>query len=203
MVFLKTSLGKTSVLPRGSPEKDSRASAEGGLPVVWQWFAAVTANRQSTGGGGEGRGAGPWPLPPQLPAAAARQVLASPGRGGGGGGGGGERSDSDPRPRVQRGRLLRRLRRKGYGWGDHPCWAVPHGPPGGVLVGGACSKPGFSPGPWVTWLQPGPTVTRRRIPEEAAAPASVWVGQVRTQEADRAGGAIYQGVARGAGYQMH
>ncbi len=53
-----------------------------------------------------------------------------------------------------------------------------------------------------------PPSHRQSIPEdyeEAAASAIVGMGRDRTQEADRAVGAvgIYQGVARGAGYPFH
>jgi hypothetical protein len=56
--------------------------------------------------------------------------------------------------------------------------------------------------------QPDSAIAQRRIPEdyeEVETPASVGMDRARTQEADRAGGAvdIYQGVARGARYPLH
>ena len=94
------------------------------MSPLWQWFAAVIANRRDPGGGGEGRGPvhNPPPPPPaaavaatsalglmvlcRVVAAAAAAVAVAAAT---------LRSLSDPRPRVQWGRTFGRRFPRG-GW---------------------------------------------------------------------------------------
>ena len=147
------------------------------MSATLTWFACRYCEPAGPGGGGEGRGQVHNPPPPP-PAAAVASTSALgligpvPGRGGGGGGDGcciafplGSPTSG---PMGEDVRAAVPPRGMDYGWGDHPGWAVPCGPPGGVLVGGTRRVPGpvQSRGAETRLAVAGPTVVRRKISED-------------------------------------
>ena len=178
------------------------------MSPLWQWFAAVIANRRDPGGGGEGRGPVHNP-PPPTPRCRSRSHVGAgpygpvPGRGGGGGGGGGggcyiafPLGSPTSGPMGEDVRAAVPPRGMDYGWGDHPGWAVPCGPPGGVLVGGTRRVPGpiQSRGAETRLAVAGPTVVRRKISEDYGEALLLQLASGKVgfdpRTADRAGGAV-------------